>query len=495
MPVPNQIPPDVERLLRAAVSALPAAAAALPGAEWHVVGGTVRDALMGRPLSGDLDLLVRGVSLETVAETLAAHGAVSFVGKRFGVLKFRPAGSGEEIDVAWPRTERAGMSGAYRDFEVSHEPDLPVEDDLARRDFTVNAMSWRISDGALIDPFGGREDLAAGRLRAVGEAGLRFREDLSRVLRGLRFACQLGFEIEPETWVAMRRAAPRLGETLLDGTRLVAAEVAAKEMVKALVADPPRAARLWDESGACSALLPELHRLHGVPQPPQWHSEGDVWTHTVLALAAFSRPEFRELFPGAVPSPLALVSVLFHDVGKATTAKVRDGRLTFWGHAEAGSEIVSASAERLRLGNAGIDAERLRRLVAEHMFPHLVDLAEVRKTTLARYFLDDPIHGTDLLHVYYADVAASLRPGGEPDFGHLRELLPAVRSLAAERVKAPLASGEDVMAWSGIAPGPEVGRLLAALREEQLAGRLVTPEEAREWLLDRLQAAGHRSQI
>jgi len=462
------------------LSWMPAVLAALPQAEWHLVGGMVRDAWLGRAGRRDFDFLVRGVGLERLAAVLEKHGEVNWVGKRFGVLKFQPTGFSEEIDIAWPRTERAGMSGAYRDFEVSYDPTLPVEVDLARRDFTINAMAWRLADGALVDPFGGLADLAAGVIRAVGEPERRFAEDLSRTLRGLRFACELGFAIEPATWRALAAVA-RVGERQADGTPLVATEVVAKELVKALAADPAEAARLLEESGALAALLPELHRLARVPQLTTWHAEGDVWAHTQQALASFKSARFAEYFPEERPSALAVVATLLHDVGKGPAMKVRDGRLTFWGHAELGADIARAIAERLRLSSAGIDPEDLTWLIREHMFPHLVNLAEARKVTIAKRFVVDRRLGDALLHLHFADVAGSWRETNGPDFTHFEALLAEVRHLRAVHAD-PLLTGSQVMSSLNLAPGPAVGALLERLREEQLTGRLDTPEAAREWL-------------
>lgn len=471
-----------------ALSWLTACRQELPEAEWYLVGGMVRDAGLGRERRKDFDLLVRKAGFRRLESWLSQRGRVSFVGRNFGVLKFRPNGSSEEIDIAWPRTERAGMSGAYRDFQVNYDADLPVETDLARRDFTVNAMAWDFAGERLIDPFDGRADLAARRLRAVGKPAARFQEDLSRILRGWRFACELALEIDPETWRAMTAASARLAELGPAGVPLVPAETVARELTRMLAADPGRAARLLDEGGALPVLLPELHRLRDVPQPPEWHSEGDAWTHTRLAMDFLGGPLFADFFPGTRPSPLAVVGTLFHDVGKAVTAKVRDGKMTFWGHAEAGADLTAAIAERWRLASAGIDVGKLTWLVREHMFPHLVDLEQVRKTTLRARFLADAAAGEALLHLYVADVAASWRPDGRPDFFHAWRLLAEVARLrAADR--EPLLTGTEVMATTGLAPGPEIGRLLEQIREEQLHGRLKTEQEAKDFLLRR-PAAG-----
>jgi tRNA nucleotidyltransferase/poly(A) polymerase len=461
-----------------------------PAAEWFLVGGTVRDTLLGRQVRADYDLVVRGVTLRQVAERLGSSGKVDFVGRTFGVLKYAPHGQsgGAAIDIAWPRTERAGMSGAYRDFTVMADPDLPIERDLARRDFTVNALAWDMRRGRLVDEHGGLADLARRELRAVGAAAERFAEDRSRVLRGLRFACELGFSVEAETWAALAAMAPRLTDTLPDGEPVVPAETAAKELLRALVAAPAKALRLFDASGALSALAPEFTPLKGCPQSPDYHSEGDVWKHTLRALEALGSERFAARFPGETPSPRAIVATLCHDLGKPSTRRERDGRWTFHGHDEAGARITEALAERLRwssVGALGVDREGLVTLVRRHMFVHLVDLEGVRRTTLAKYFLDDPALGRDQLHVGFADAAASLRPDGQPDFTALDGLLRELETLRA-RPAAPLLAGEAVMRAFELAPGPEVGRLLAAVREAQLAGEVTTADEAREFLRGKL---------
>lgn len=222
----------------------------------YLVGGCVRDAMLKMPIK-DFDFMVTGVPMKALAAFLAQRGKIDLVGKRFGVLKFRPSGTADIYDIALPRTERAGMSGGYRDFSVQSDPNLPLKSDLARRDFTVNAMAWDVRDGKLLDPFGGEKDLRRKIIRAVGVPEARFREDHSRMLRALRFAVVLGFKIEPKTWKALVRSIRRVNDEVA-GERTVPYEVAAREFMKAFSVDPVRTLKLWRESGALSALLPEL---------------------------------------------------------------------------------------------------------------------------------------------------------------------------------------------------------------------------------------------
>lgn len=457
------------------------ARAEFPDGEWFLVGGAVRDALIGREGRKDIDLVVRGIALDELSAHLATQGEVNLVGRSFGVLKFRPTGSADDIDIAWPRTERAGMSGGYRDFSVQADADLPIEVDLARRDFTVNAMAYDLANGALVDPHGGLADLASRSVRAVGDAPLRFSEDHSRMLRAVRFACQLGFDVEPKTWDALCRRMPHIDDLRDDGERVVPYETVAKELVKAFAADPARAAELLLKSGALLRAIPELVPLSSCAQDAEHHAEGDVWTHTALALAKLRGPEFAELFPGETADAETAIAVLLHDVAKPETAAVRDGKRTFYGHLERGAEIARAIASRLRLSSAGVDGDRLAWLVKHHLFPNLVDLDGVRRVTLEKYFLEDRLSGRRLLHLSCADAAASLRPDGSADLGTLRRLLAALAEMEARmgEDRAPLMSGDDVMAETGIGPGPEVGELLSSLKEAQLRGEVSDVEHAR----------------
>lgn len=468
----------------------------LPEAEWFVVGGAVRDLLLGREQGiKDYDLVVRNARLEGIERELAPRGDLDLVGRNFGVLKFQPhdAPAGlKPVDIAWPRTERAGMSGGYRDFDVQADPELPIVSDLARRDFTVNAMAWDIAGNRLVDPFGGQADLRDKVIRAVGAPADRFREDYSRMLRAIRFSCQLGFEIEPGTWEAMRSLMPHLDDQRPGPggpERIVPYETIAKEMTKALAADAPRALELLESSGALFRLMPELTRLSGCEQSPNQHSEGDVWTHTKLSLAKLYGPEFAQFFPGQKPAVETVVATLLHDGAKPETAEKKDGIWRFFGHEEKGGQTARRVVERLKLSSdpdTGVSAERVGWLVKNHMFPNIVDLSSVRRTTLAKFFLQDPELGWSLLHLAFADAKASLDPEGKAEPENLRRLLPILDEMRPQ-FKEPdkplrLITGQEVMEIAGLSSGPKVGRLLNDIVEAQLRGQISTPEEAKVML-------------
>ncbi|MBI2484691.1 CCA tRNA nucleotidyltransferase [Candidatus Uhrbacteria bacterium] len=217
-----------------------------PSANVYVVGGAVRDALRGVPLH-DLDLVVTGVLMKDLAEWLQSHGIVKLEGSRFGVFGFIPYANprNPKIEIALPRTEiSTQQDGGYKNFSVQSDPFLPIEEDLRRRDFTVNAMAWEWRTETLIDPCGGEQDLKARIIRAVGDPLARLKEDSTRILRAIRFACALSATIEPKTWHAIETLAPRLAHTDSHGRPLVAHQMVGQELLRMFVADPPRAYEL-----------------------------------------------------------------------------------------------------------------------------------------------------------------------------------------------------------------------------------------------------------
>ncbi len=487
--------------------------AAFPKGELYLVGGTVRDALMDRDDNKDWDLVVRLVKPDALEKFLKKLGRVDLVGKRFGVWKFVPRAEVEPhhkidevqpqhapaIDIALPRTEHSFNSGGYRDVSIDSDPELPIEKDLARRDFTVNAMALRLTPKpCLIDPFDGQKDLRAKIIRTVGEPSERFREDYSRMLRGLRFACQLGFELEPHTMGAIRVFMPRVNDyhpTPLGNMRVVATEIIARELTKALTRDPVRAFDLWFESGATETLMPELLPMRGCQQPVNFHSEGDVWTHTRLALSRINDDGFKKMFGGDQPGAMVYFGTLFHDIGKPSTMQTPEehgtDRVRYTNHDRVGAEMTEAIAKRLTLSAAegfDIDTEKLAWLVRNHLFVLNGQIDAIRPNTLEKYFFNPNLPGRDLLMVMYCDGMAAVPEGGiKPD--HLKSLVRLMERLdelaslgAGRRLPPPVLNGGAIMKLLKLTPGPEVGMLLAALREEQLQGKVKTRKEAEQFI-------------
>jgi len=478
----------------------------VPGAEVYIVGGAVRDALIGRSGRKDLDLVIRNVPLDRLEKELKRLGRVDAVGRVFGVLKFLPRGSkdGAAIDVALPRTEFVFGSGGYKDVDVKSRATLPIEDDLGRRDFTVNAMAWNLKAGALVDPYGGMKDLSRGLLRAVGDPVVRFREDYSRMLRGTRFAVQLGFNIEPGTWKALKSSIHHLNDRRA-GVWVVPRETVAKELLKMLAADPVRALDLLDESGAVKALIPELLAMKGCPQPRQYHTEGDCWEHTRLALSMLGGKAFAEEFPDGWTA-LTAAAVLLHDVGKPPMLRTpeRHGtdRIRFDGHDTEGAEMARRIGERLALssykeaphlprrGGVDVDPEQIYFLVVRHLFTVHGAINEIRPTTLEKVFFNPNLPGDELLKVIFCDSMATLGPKGKPDLKHfrlLRKRLEELKRLSKSRktLPPPILNGEAIMKILRVKPGPPVGEALRALREQQLSKKIRTRAQAaafvRKW--------------
>lgn len=466
---------------------LPKLIRALPNARIALVGGAVRDVALGR-IPKDIDVVVSGAPLPVIERALRVSGRVDVVGRRFGVLKWQPRGAElpEPIDIALPRRDHAFGTGGYRDVSVQSDPRIPIEADLARRDFTVNALAWDLAKGTLLDPSGGVGDLRRGRIRAVGDPARRFREDRGRILRAARFSAQLGFRMESRTLAAVRAAAPRLNEVrTVRGVRVrvVPNEVIAKELVKTLLADPVRGLDLLDASGILPSVLPEVVAMKRVPQPRQFHAEGDVYQHTRLALSFLRSPGFRRHFLSLEPTPTLVIAVLLHDIGKPRTlrtpAKHGTDRIRFNGHDAVGAVMARTVAERLKLTNAGVDAERLKRLVARHLIFTERTIAAMRLTKIEALFLGDPVFGRELLALKYCDGAATVDPNGRHTLNSLYQMERRIRSITPKGTPLPrIVSGHDLMRTLRLGPGPQIGRMLEAIREGQLDGTVRTRAQA-----------------
>ncbi len=496
---------EIEALKQPQLAFLGALSRRFPQAEVYLVGGAVRDAMLGRDTK-DLDFVVRGVPGSELERFLSGFGRVNYVGKTFGVYKFVPQGGDpqEPIDVALPRTEHSeSLSGAYREFAVQSDPMLRIEDDLGRRDYTVNAMALNVRTDQLVDPFGGKGDLCQRRLRAVGEADRRFAEDYSRMLRGLRLACQLGFEWDPDTWAALVRLMPQINARRRDEF-IVPRETVGREMVRAFVTNPVKALDLWDASGAIAAVVPELLSMKGCPQPINYHAEGDVWTHTRLALDRLQGPEFASEWSGKRPDAEVIFAVLLHDVAKPVTITTpeKDGadRIRFNNHDNVGARMAREICERVKLSQFPresewhIDSERLGWLVAHHLLLVHGAIEDMKNSTIERYFFADQKAGEELLMVMWADGSATVPPSGTPDLTNYRAMRERIAKLAEldrarKGLPPPLIDGRRIMAEFGVPPGPTVGRYLALVREAQLAGHVTTGDEAMAWLKRQTGAA------
>ena len=376
-------------------------------ADIFLVGGAVRDLLLGHATK-DFDLVIRNVSKPQLEKFLSSRGKVNLVGKKFGVFKFVPKGwTGAEIDIALPRTEHSiNGSGRYKDFKISSNAKLKIEDDLGRRDFTINALAFDLKNKNLVDPYNGLTDLKKKNIKAVGDATTRFKEDYSRMLRAIRFSCQLDFTIEHQTWSAIKARSKNLTENI-SGKPIVPYEVVAKELNKSMVADPLRTIDLLDKSGALKLLMPELLKMKNCPQPAKWHSEGDCWIHTMMAIKNLYSPKFKTEFKNEPVSPELIWATLFHDLGKPYTI-TRTDRIRFNNHDNVSAQKWRAIAERLKLSSAGLDVERVEKTITKHMLPANVKSSTMKDVTIEKYFFNDNFPGQELMMLMFTDILATI---------------------------------------------------------------------------------------
>lgn len=417
------------------------------GFEARFAGGCVRDALLGRRVK-DIDIAT-SASPEQVERLFEGHTVP--VGKAFGVIVVRR--NGFSFEVATFRQDAEYVDGRHPDRVTFSS----AEEDAKRRDFTVNAMFADPETGDVSDFVGGLSDLDARVIRAVGEPAVRFREDRLRMLRAVRFSSVLGFRVENATLAAIAEHAAAICE--------VSAERIASEFTRILCESPQPSTglNLLRETGLLFRFLPEVQALHGTRQPPQFHPEGDVWTHTCLMLDEIPAPRDPDLAWG----------ILLHDVGKPPTfceQACEDGgtRIRFPSHAPAGARIAETILLRLRQPAARIEA--VRTLVLGHM--QFVEAPKMRRAKLRRFLGSENF--PNLLELMRVDVLHSNK-----DFTAWRFLRDAFDSFRSEPVlPAPLVRGRDLLAW-GVPPGPEMGRLLDTLYDEQLEGHLASVEDAR----------------
>ena len=415
------------------------------GFEALYAGGCVRDMLRGViPHDYDIATTARPEEIQSLFRRTLAIGAA------FGVINVLE--NGADFQVATFRCD-----GAYEDGRHPESVKFSgAEEDAKRRDFTINGLFFDPLKQELRDYVGGREDLAKGCIRAIGDAGQRFAEDRLRMLRAIRFATVLEFEIEPSTWEAIRKHAGAIHE--------VSAERIRDELLKTLHA--PQRVRgfdLLDASGLLKEILPEMERLKGCEQPPQFHPEGDVWVHTRLMLA---------LLPKEVSTPL-LLSVLFHDIAKPATYSFdpAEGRIRFSGHEKLGAEMTAEILTRLRL--PGKELEATVEAVLNHMA--FKDVQKMRVARLKR-FLARPTM-PDELQLHRVDCASS-----NGDLSNFIFLQNKLEEFSREPlIPPPLVTGRDLIAL-GHHPGPEFKTLLEEIQSLQLEGNLPDRESALAWL-------------
>jgi putative nucleotidyltransferase with HDIG domain len=408
------------------------------GHQAYLVGGCVRDLLLGRePQDYDVSTGARP------DQVVCLFPQAQLVGAHFGVVLVRTDSA--EVEVATFRSDHAYLDGR-RPAAVDFETD--PRQDVIRRDFTVNGLLMDPESGEVLDLVGGRADLDARLIRAIGDPDARFAEDHLRMLRAVRFAARLGFSLEPRTLEAIRR--------LREKIRLISAERIRDEIVRILTEGGARRGfELLDATGLLLEILPEVAALKGVRQPREFHPEGDVWTHTLMMLEGIGNPTVT----------LAL-GVLLHDIGKPATFRVAE-RIRFDDHPAVGARIAGRILTRLRFPNDAI--RQVEALTADHL--RFKDVTRMRESTLKRFLRLDRFE--EHLELHRLDCAMSHGLLGNYEFVRRK-----LAELPREELKPqPLLSGHDLIA-AGYAPGPPFAGMLRAVEDAQLEGQISTREDA-----------------
>jgi poly(A) polymerase len=440
------------------------------GYQAYLVGGCVRDILLGRE-PADYDVATDATP-ETVQKIFPRSLAV---GAQFGVIIVLnqevlgdPAlDSGEsntaQVEVATFRSDIGYSDGRHPD-RVAYTKS--AEDDVRRRDFTINGLLLDPETGAVLDFVHGRDDIKAKVIRAIGDPERRFTEDKLRMVRAVRFAARFGYTIEPRTFAAIVHLAPEI--------RQVSAERLRDELTKILTeGEGKRGLELLDSTGLLARILPEVAKMKGVEQPPQYHPEGDVWVHTLLMI---------EKLGANCPETLAW-GVLLHDVGKPPTftpASNPSDRIRFNEHAEVGTRMAEEICRRLRFSNE--ETAQISALVANHM--KFKDVLNMRPATLKRFVRIDRFG--EHLELHRLDCLSS--HGSLENYNYTRRF---IEDTPPEQVRpARLLTGDDLKAM-GFVPGPAFRDILEAVEDAQLDGKVSNRDEAIRMVSQQFPGSGN----
>lgn len=417
------------------------------GHQAYFAGGCVRDLLLEHE-PADFDVATNA----TPRQVMQIFPQTYAVGEQFGVVLVpETAGASKPVEVATFRSDLGYSDGRHPD-EVRFSSD-PGED-AQRRDFTINGMMLDPVTNEVLDFVGGRADLNAGIIRAIGDPERRFSEDKLRMLRAVRFAARFGYAIDPATLTAIQKLASQIHQVSCERVR--------EELTKMLTEGRARRAfELLDATGLLREVLPEISAMKGVEQPPQYHPEGDVFVHTLLLLDKLPAGASKTLAWGA----------LLHDVGKPPTFRVAPDRIRFDGHVEVGVKMAAEICRRLRFSN--YETDQILALVDNHM--RFGEVMRMKQSTLKK-FLRLPAFD-EHLELHRIDCLSS---HGQLDaYNYSQEQM---RSIPPEAIRPePLVTGRDLIE-AGYEPGPKFKEILGAIEDGQLEGRITSREDAMEFV-------------
>jgi tRNA nucleotidyltransferase (CCA-adding enzyme) len=453
------MPPELERILRETPELNRA----------FLVGGCVRDALLGIPHGKDFDVEVFGADYETLLKALSRWGRTDLVGRSFGVVKLT-TGSGHNYDFSVPRKDSKVAPG-HKGFAVEFDPAITPRDAASRRDFTINSIMYDPRRREVMDFFGGVADLKNRVLRHTSGA---FAEDPLRVLRGMQFAGRFDLRAAPETIALSREIKSAYGE--------LAVERVCGEWFKwaELCGKPSAGLRFLFDSGWMD-YFPEIKAMAGTPQEPEWHPEGDVWTHTCHCCDAMAGlQDWRSA--DAESRIVYMLAILAHDFGKPATTRqeVKEGRMRIVspGHEEVGGELAAVFLDRMRAPTA--IRERVIPLVRNHLF-HFQEMSDRAVRRLARRLAPENIHG--LCVVMTADsMGRPPRPATVPE--NVKLLLERAHELEVKKeAPRPILLGRHLMEI-GLSPGKLFGNILDKAFDAQLEGAFGDLAGGFRWLAD-----------
>ena len=404
----------------------------------YLVGGCVRDLVMGLA-PADYDVATDA----TPDEVLNLYPDSLTVGAQFGVVVVPCEGT--DVEVATFRSDGLYTDGRHpQHVRYARTP----EEDVRRRDFTINGLLYDPVKEKVLDYVGGQADIRRRIVRTIGDPLQRFSEDRLRMMRAVRFAARFEFALDAAALAAIRTLAPEI--------RTVSAERVRDEILKILTEGRARRGfELLDESGLLAQVLPEVKAMQGVQQPPEFHPEGDVWVHTLMMLEGMR-----------APSRTLALGVLLHDVGKPPTFTVRE-RIRFDNHVEVGAKMAEEICDRLRVSTR--DKERVAELVRHHL--RFKDFPRMRRSTQMRFLRLEGF--AEHLELHRLDCLAS--HGDLTTFEMARRML---EQTPAEVIKpTPLLRGGDLIE-RGYTPGPAFKQILQTVEDAQLEGRIQTREDA-----------------